>query len=83
MDSHLDGLVDVTIVYPEGVPTFWDFLQGKCHRVILDARYLSLKPLDAESDDVRFKSKVARWINEAWKEKDARISHHLDAAVIE
>ena len=56
---------------------------GKCHRVVFDARYLSLKPLDAEGDDVRFKSKVARWINEAWKEKDARISHHLDAAVIE
>ena len=83
MDSHLDGLVDVTIVYPDGVPTFWDFLQGKCHRVIFDARYLSIKPLDAEGDDVRFKSKVARWINEAWKEKDARISHFLDAAVIE
>ena len=70
-------------VYPDGVPTFWDFLQGKCHRVIFDARYLSIKPLDAEGDDVRFKSKVARWINEAWKEKDARISHFLDAAVIE
>ena len=83
MDSHLDGLVDVTIVYPDGVPTFWDFLQGKCHRVIFDAPYLSNKPLDAEGDDVSIKSKVARWINEAWKEKDARISHFLDAAVIE
>ena len=68
---------------PMACRPFWDFLQGKCHRVIFDARYLSIKPLDAEGDDVRFKSKVARWINEAWKEKDARISHFLDAAVIE
>ena len=81
MDSHLDGMVDVTIVYPDGVPTFWDFLQGKCRRVIFDARYRSLEPLDTEGDEVRFKSSVTRWVNEVWEEKDARISHYLETTV--
>ena len=36
MDQHLHRLLDVTIVYPEGAPNFWDFLQGKCPRVEMD-----------------------------------------------
>ena len=75
-------MVDVTIVYPDGVPTFWDFLQGKCRRVIFDARYRSLEPLDTDRDEVRFKSSVARWVNEVWEEKDARISRYLETTVI-
>ena len=77
MDSHIDGLVDVTIVYPDEVPTFWDLLQGKCGRVILDIRYHTLEALDTNGDEVRFKSSVARWVNALWEEKDARISHYL------
>ncbi|MAQ61355.1 MAG: acyltransferase [Gammaproteobacteria bacterium] len=79
MDAHLDGLVDVTIVYPDGVPTFWDLLQGKCGRVIFDVRYRTLEPLGAEGDEVRFKSTVAQWVNSVWAEKDARITHHLES----
>ena len=29
MHDHLDSILDITIYYPEGVPTFWDFLSGK------------------------------------------------------
>jgi 1-acyl-sn-glycerol-3-phosphate acyltransferase len=79
MDAHLDGLVDVTIVYPDEVPTFWDLLQGKCGRVIFDIRYRTLEPLGAEGDEVRFKSTVAQWVNSVWAEKDARITHHLES----
>ena len=79
MDAHLDGLVDVAIVYPDEVPTFWDFLQGKCGRVIFDIRYRTLEPLDAEGEEVRFKSTVAQWVNSVWAEKDARITRHLES----
>lgn len=79
MDAHLDGLVDVTIVYPDEVPTFWDLLQGKCGRVIFDIRYRTLEPLDAEGKEVRFKSTVAQWVNSVWAEKDSRITHHLES----
>lgn len=79
MDSHLDGLVDVTIVYPDGVPTFWDLLQGKSGRVVFDVRYRALETLDTEGDEVRFKSSVAQWINSVWKEKDARITDYLES----
>ena len=79
MDSHLDGLVDVTIVYPDEVPTFWELLQGKCGRVILDIRYRTLEPLDTQGDEIRFKSSVAQWVNSVWEEKDARIAGYLES----
>ena len=79
MDAHLDGLVDVTIVYPDEVPTFWDLLQCKCGREIFDIRYQTLEPLGAEGDEVRFKSTVAQWVNSVWAEKDARITRHLES----
>ena len=79
MDAHLDGLVDVTIVYPDEVPTFWDLLQGKCGRVVFDIRYRTLEPLGAEGDEVPFNSTVAQWVNSVWAEKDARITQYLES----
>ena len=33
MDENLKKIVDVTIYYPEGIPTFGDFLCGRVKRV--------------------------------------------------
>ena len=78
MGSQLNGLVNVTLVYPDGVPTFGDFLQGKCHRVIFDARYCPLPDLAGEdSNDTSYKASVARWMHGLWEEKDALITDYL------
>ena len=78
MGSHLNGLVDVTIIYPDGVPRFWDFLQGKCGRVIFDARYRPLPEFSAEhAGATQHKAQVAQWVQRLWEEKDALISRHL------
>jgi len=78
MGSHLHGLVNVTLVYPDGVPTFWDFLQGKCRRVIFDARYCQLPELGGEGlNDSQYKANVARWVQSLWEEKDELIHRYL------
>ena len=78
MGSHLNGLVDVTIIYPDGVPRFWDFLQGKSGRVIFDARYRPLPEFSAEqAGETQHKAEVAQWVQRLWEEKDALISRHL------
>jgi 1-acyl-sn-glycerol-3-phosphate acyltransferase len=78
MGSHLNGLVDVTIIYQDGVPTFWDFLQGKSGRVILDARYRPLPEFAAEPlGETQRKAQVAQWVQHLWEEKDVLISRHL------
>lgn len=78
MGSNLDGVVDVTLIYPDGAPTFWDFLQGKCRRVIFDARYRELPELSTSSaDDRQLKAEVARWVGDIWSEKDQLIEDSL------
>jgi hypothetical protein len=76
----LNGLVDVTIIYQDGAPTFWDFLQGKSGRVIFDARYRPLPEFAAEPlGETQRKAQVAQWVQHLWEEKDVLISRHLSS----
>jgi 1-acyl-sn-glycerol-3-phosphate acyltransferase len=83
MGSQLHGVVDVTLVYPDGVPTFWDFLQGKSQRVVVDIRYRDLPDLEAENDAAGSanpkSAQVARWVQSLWAEKDSLIRGYLGA----
>ena len=81
MGSDLHGLVDVTLVYPDGVPRFWDFLQGKCRRVIFDARFQPIPDLPmGEQNEKHRKALVSQWVHRLWKDKDALISRLLGDA---
>ena len=31
MGDKFRSVLDVTIYYPQGIPSFWDFMQGKCN----------------------------------------------------
>ncbi len=76
MDGYLHRLLDVTIVYPDGVPSFWDFLQGKCTRVDM---LVQPHPIPAELNDetVKRRTFVAQWVKDLWQSKD----EHLAAAL--
>ncbi|WP_257311318.1 acyltransferase [Geothrix fuzhouensis] len=76
MGERFDALLDVTIVYPEGVPSFWDFLSGKVKQVVVRVRELEIpKELlggDYEGDPA-FRARMQAWLHEIWTEKDHRI----------
>src|SRR5512133_125417 len=76
MGERFDALLDVTIVYPEGVPSFWDFLSGKVKQVVVRVRELEIpKDLlvgDYEGDPA-FRARMQAWLHEIWTEKDHRI----------
>ena len=61
--DRLDGVLDVTLVYPHGVPTFWDLLAGRVADVKVRVRRL---PPPQKG--------VQAWINELWLEKDREIA---------
>jgi hypothetical protein len=73
MSGRLSKVVDVTIVYPQGVPTFWEFLQGKCREVHIDIRQLALPDLAEAEDEVQRKAALAQWMRNVWLEKDQLI----------
>ena len=74
MDKHLHRLVEVTIVYPDTVPTFMDFLQGKCQRVNFDIRHHPIPEWTSKEETTERKTEIVQWVKKLWLEKDQRIT---------
>ncbi len=75
MGDHLHKLIDVTIVYPEGIPTFWDYISGRVHRIIIDFEVIPMSELPKGDyfNDEEYKTRFFRWLNELWHKKDKKI----------
>ncbi|MBB1604735.1 acyltransferase [Variovorax sp. UMC13] len=83
MGEKFQSLIDVTIVYPEGVPSFWDFLCGRTTRVMLRAREVPIPAELGRGDyeaDSAFRGSFHRWLAELWAFKDAQIETLLASA---
>lgn len=81
MQSHLHKLVDVTIHYPDGTPTFWDFVSGSVTRVQVRVSVQSIESLRDSGvlGEDYFNNKDERvvfqkWLNEMWQKKEAEIA---------
>ena len=74
MVNHLHRLVDVTIVYPDGVPTFWEFLQGKCQHVRIDIKPREIPATVTAAKAQNRRTELAQWIKSLWLDKDERIA---------
>ena len=83
LGDRFDSLVDVTIVYPDGAPSFWQFLRGDVKRVVV---HVAREPIPAEFltgdylGDTRLRKRVQRWLHDLWQRKDERISALLGEA---
>ncbi|MBI5583342.1 MAG: acyltransferase [Deltaproteobacteria bacterium] len=76
-------LLNITIVYPDGIPTFWKFLCGKVNRVGVHFQTIEIpwnfRQGDYAGDQV-FRETFHQWIHQLWREKDLRIQLLLDEA---
>lgn len=73
MDNYLHRLIDVTIYYPDGVPTFWEFLQGKCPHVEMQVTPYTIPDRVRQAKDAERRAELAQWIKQIWLDKDARL----------
>jgi 1-acyl-sn-glycerol-3-phosphate acyltransferase len=76
MGEQFHSLIDATIVYPAGVPSFWQFLCGKVPRVIVRIRELPIPPEFCTGDyagDPAFRVRFQQWLGALWAEKDQGI----------
>lgn len=76
LGGKIHTLLDLTIVYPEGVPTFWDFLCGRLPRLTVRCRSVAV-PEGFWSGDYRndpeFRRRFQGWIEGIWRDKDVLI----------
>ncbi|HNX24713.1 MAG TPA: acyltransferase [Spirochaetota bacterium] len=72
MGEMLHKIADVTIYYPEGAKTFWEFLCGKTTKIVVRVNIIPI------TDEIRgdyvnnpeFSKKFQVWLNDYWAEKD-------------
>jgi 1-acyl-sn-glycerol-3-phosphate acyltransferase len=83
MGDKFQSILDVTIVYPDGIPTFLDFLCGKMHRVIVRVNNLPIPTHLLHGDyenDPAFRAAFSQWLQDLWQQKDAQIEALLKQA---
>jgi len=79
-DDALDSLIDATIIYPDGVPTVWQYVSGQVKRIIV---HVELRPIEADlrgqdfRDDALAKNRLIKWLGGIWEEKDRLMNDTL------
>jgi len=81
MGDRFNGLLDITIVYPDGVRSIWEFLCGKVRRIDVFVETLPIPENFAEADinDAVFKSEFNDWLNGIWLKKDNLIDSNRES----
>ncbi len=73
MGGQIRSMLNVTIFYPEGRTSFWDFVSGKIHRVVVRVDEICLPAellLGDYENDPEFRARFQIWVNALWEEKD-------------
>ena len=69
-------LLNLTIVYPEGIPNFREFLCGKVRKVIVRIEQVEVTQQFLHGDyegDQTFRDAFQQWVLNLWQEKDLQI----------
>ncbi len=77
MGDKFQAILDVTIVYPNGVPTFWQFLCGRLQRVVVRVRRLPIPQHLLGADyggNAQVRAAFGQWVRDLWREKDEQIT---------
>jgi len=76
LGQKFDALLDVTIVYPDGTPTFWQFLCGDMRRVVVRVQRRVIPAALITGDyagDPKFRKTFQAWLEGIWRDKDKEI----------
>ncbi len=75
MGEYLHKIIDVTIVYPDKIPTFWEYISGRANKIIIDFEVIPLtESLNGDYfNDPEYKDLFCIWLNALWQKKDKKI----------
>lgn len=82
MGEQYEALLDVTLVYPQGTPSFWDLMCGRAGEVVVRVQRRAI-PADIVGGDPgadkALRARIASWIDVQWAEKDQLIAELMAA----
>ncbi len=76
LGDQIYALVDMTIVYPEGVPGYSEFWIGEVPRIAVNLRKINIPDWvlgGNYEDDAEYRERFQQWVHELWLEKDQLI----------
>ena len=75
MGEYLHKIIDVTIVYPDKIPTFWEYISGRVNKIIIDFEVIPLTDslIGDYFNDPEYKNRFFIWLNALWQKKDEKI----------
>ncbi|KRG76538.1 acyltransferase [Stenotrophomonas ginsengisoli] len=77
MGEQLKTLVNVTIHYPDGRPSFWDLLCGRMKQVVVRLEEIQIPRQFLGRNyeqDAQYRAEFQRWVNQLWEGKDALLA---------
>lgn len=77
MGEQLSALIDITIHYPDGRPSFWDLLAGRIRQVVLriERREIPGEFLGRNYDQHEaYRLAFQQWVNQLWTAKDTQLA---------
>ena len=84
LGDDIDGILDMTIVYPDGVPSYGDLWKGNIKRLGVDLRYIDMPETlfagikqGGYEEDEDIKTQMFDWVEQVWHQKDQRITAML------
>ncbi len=79
----LHSVLDVTIFYPGGPPSFWDLCCGRVAHIVVHVRVRQIEEWTRQGDymgDEAFRTRFQGWLADLWAEKDQLIDLLADSA---
>ena len=80
MGDKLHKLLDVTIYYPQGTPSFWQFVCGKVRQIQVNVKVFSIEELVKSGvfsedyfDNSAQRERFQQWLSLLWQQKDQDI----------
>lgn len=76
LGKNVDKLIDVTIIYPDGLSSAWDFACGKIEKIVVYVNAISIAevPQGDYENDPKFRSEFQQFLNTLWQKKDQFIT---------
>ncbi len=77
LGDQIDALVDMTIVYPDGIPEYRHFWLGEVSRIAVHVRKIEIPDWvhgGNYEDDPEYRERFQQWLAQRWQEKDQLIA---------
>mgnify|MGYP000958546877 CR=1 FL=1 len=76
LGDQFHAMIDVTIAYPQGRPTYWGFFSGQVPQVTVRVREVPIPTEYHQADylnDPQHRDRFQAWLNGMWARKDAEL----------